>query len=57
MVRQRPEITGFDAFLVAFPHLLQKDLPYSHWRRETIQSETARKQWVAPDMLALPSAA
>ena len=55
MVAARPEITEFEAVLVAFPQLLDKDLPYHHWRRETMWAEVAREAWVAPDLLALPA--
>jgi hypothetical protein len=55
MIAARPENTTFDAFLDAFPQLLDKDLPYRHWRRETMWSAPARAQWVEPDLLALPA--
>ncbi len=54
MVAARPDITTFDEFLAAFPMLLDKDLPYRHWRRETMLSSDARAHWVEPDILALP---
>ncbi len=55
MVAARPDITTFDDFLAAFPMLLDKDLPYRHWRRETMFSPDARAHWVEPDILALPA--
>lgn len=55
MVAARPDITTFDEFLAAFPMLLDKDLPYRHWRRETMFSPDARARWVEPDILALPA--
>lgn len=54
-VAARPDITTFDEFLAAFPLLLEKDLPYRHWRRETMASPAARAQWVEPDIQALPA--
>jgi hypothetical protein len=54
-VAARPDLTTFDAFLAAFPLLLERDLPYRHWRRETMASPQARAQWVEPDLLALPA--
>jgi hypothetical protein len=54
-VAARPEISTFDAFLAAFPLLLEKDLPYRHWRRVTMASPAAREQWVEPDIQALPA--
>lgn len=55
LVQQRPDITDFDAFLLAFPHILEKDLPYRHWQRATMQSDAARAQWVEPDIQPLPN--
>jgi hypothetical protein len=55
MARSRPEIEDFDAFLAAFPLLLDKDLPYRHWRRETLAGAAARADWVPPDLLPLPA--
>lgn len=52
-IAQHPEITTFDDFVTAFPQLLDKELPYRHWRRETMGSPQARAQWVEPDLLAL----
>jgi hypothetical protein len=55
LVAARPELTSFERFLATFPHLLDKDLPYRHWQRETMASSAARAQWVAPDLLAIPA--
>ncbi|HZU75271.1 MAG TPA: hypothetical protein VFA70_00800 [Dehalococcoidia bacterium] len=55
LIDARPDIAMFDDFLAAFPLLLDKDLPYHHWRRETMQSGAARASWVEPDLLALPA--
>lgn len=38
----------------SFPRLLDKDLPLSHWRRETLFADAARARWVEPDLLPLP---
>jgi len=54
-VAARPNIATFEDFLTAFPMLLAKDLPYRHWRRETMLSPDARAQWVEPDLQALPA--
>jgi hypothetical protein len=54
MVEVRPDVTAFATFLAAFPQLLDKDLPYRHWRRETMAGATARAEWVEPDLVALP---
>src|SRR5262249_15248094 len=55
VVNTRPDITAFEQFLATFPHLLDKDLPFHHWRRETMRSQTARAHWVEPDLVALPA--
>jgi hypothetical protein len=54
MTRARPDINDFETFLAAFPLLLDKGLPYRHWRRETMDGAAARAGWVEPDLLALP---
>lgn len=54
MVEARPDIADFNAFVTTFPQLLDKDLPYRHWRRETMNSAAARAGWTAPDLVALP---
>jgi len=50
-----PEFSDFDRFIEAFPHLLDKDLPFRHWSRATMLSDAARAAWVEPDLLALPA--
>jgi hypothetical protein len=55
LMAAHPEIASFDDFIAAFPHLLDKDLPYRHWRRETMGNATARATWVEPDLLPLPA--
>jgi hypothetical protein len=55
VMQAHPEIGDFEAFMAAFPHLLDTGLPYRHWRRETMGSAAARAHWVEPDFLALPS--
>jgi hypothetical protein len=49
-----PDLSDFEQFIFAYPHLLDKDLPARHWRRETLFSVAARAAWVEPDLLALP---
>lgn len=50
-----PGIATFDDFIATFPWLLDKTLPYRHWRRETMDGPAARAQWIEPDLLALPA--
>jgi hypothetical protein len=51
----RPDLGTFDDFIADYPVLLDKHLPYRHWRRETMDDATARHQWVEPDLLPLPA--
>ncbi len=53
-VAMQPEIGEFEAFVAAFPQLLDKTLPYQHWRAETLDGAEARARWVEPDLAALP---
>jgi hypothetical protein len=54
MATVQPAIADFDAFIAAFPILLDKSLPYRHWQTATIAGAAARTAWVEPDRLALP---
>ena len=49
-----PEARSIDELLSAFPFLLDKSLPYRHWRGETFNSDPARTGWVEPDLAPLP---
>jgi hypothetical protein len=49
-----PEARSIDALLARFPFLLDKGLPYRHWRGETFDSDRARAGWVEPDLVPLP---
>ncbi len=53
-VATRPEIEDFDAFLAAYPMLLDPTLPFKHWRREAMFTPEARAEWSEPDLLPLP---
>ena len=55
LVTSHPDIADFETFLATFPMLLDKDLPYRHWRRETMNAPAARAHWVEPDLLGLPA--
>ncbi|HEY7781408.1 MAG TPA: hypothetical protein VIC85_14465 [Ktedonobacterales bacterium] len=55
LARTRPDLTTFDAYLAAFPQLLDEDLPYRHWHRATMDSPAARAEWVEPDLLEMPA--
>ena len=49
-----PKTVSIDELLERFPFLLDKGLPYRHWRGETFNSDPARKGWVEPDLVPLP---
>jgi hypothetical protein len=49
-----PEARNIDELLNVFPFLLDKSLPYRHWRGETFNSDPARTGWVEPDLVPLP---
>jgi hypothetical protein len=49
----RPEL-DFDAFLAAFPLLLDPRLAERHWSADELWSEEARGSWVEPDLVPLP---
>ena len=48
------EMGSIDDLLARFPFLLEKSLPYRHWRGETFNSDRARAGWVEPDLVPLP---
>ncbi len=49
-----PETRSVDELLARFPFLLDKSLPYRHWRGETFNSDQARAGWIEPDILPVP---
>ncbi len=53
-IASRPELQDFDAFLAAYPILLDPTLPFRHWRREAMFTPEARAEWREPDLLPLP---
>ena len=53
-IQEHPSAQEFEQFMNALPILLDKQLPYSHWRRETLGSNLARSGWLEPDLLPLP---
>jgi hypothetical protein len=53
-VAHRPEVEDFDAFLAAYPMLLDASLPFRHWRREAMFTPEARAAWSEPDLVPLP---
>jgi len=49
-----PEALSIDDLTARFPYLLDKSLPYRHWRAETFNSDRARAGWVEPDLVPVP---
>jgi hypothetical protein len=52
-IENAPEAGSIDALLAMFPFLLDKTLPYRHWRGETFNSDRARVGWVEPDIVPM----
>jgi hypothetical protein len=50
----RPEIDDLEAFLQAFPMLLDKELFIRHWSRTAMFTPKARSGWSDPDLVPLP---
>jgi len=53
-VHERPDLDDFDAFLEAFPVLLDRQLPLRHWSRPVLFTPEARARWEAPNIRPLP---
>jgi hypothetical protein len=53
-ISRHPELR-FDELLAAEPHLLDKGLPFRHWSRATMASDSAKRQWVEPDVRPMPA--
>ena len=49
-----PGVRNIDDLLAMFPFLIERSLPYRHWRGETLNSDRARAGWVEPDLVSLP---
>ena len=54
-LRETPELEPFTAFQEAHPGLRDGKLLERHYRKETLESEAARREWVAPDVSPLPA--
>jgi len=53
-LRRHPDLR-FDELLAAEPHLLDKSLPFKHWSRAAMASDSAKLQWVEPDLRPIPA--
>lgn len=54
VMENAPEAQSIHGLLARFPLLLDKSLPYRHWRGETFNSDLARAGWVEPDLVPVP---
>jgi len=50
-----PNITDFEQFIAAYPHLLDTTIITQHYSREMLWSDAARHAWVEPDLQPLPA--
>jgi hypothetical protein len=50
-----PGVSDFDAFVTRYPALLDKTLLSRHYSAAALRSATARVNWVAPDLVPLPT--
>jgi hypothetical protein len=53
-LRETPGLELFEAFMEAHPDLRNGRLLERHYRKETLDSEKARREWVEPDVSPLP---
>lgn len=49
-----PAQESFDAFVAADDRLLDTDIMLSHYKRETLFSDKARTEFIAPDLQEIP---
>src|SRR5467141_2028503 len=54
VMQNAPQAGSVDELLARFPFLLDKSLPYRHWREETFKSDKVRSRWVEPDLVLPP---
>jgi hypothetical protein len=53
-IQAHPSAQEFEQFIDTFPILLDKQLPFNHWRPETLSGNRARSNWLEPDLQPLP---
>jgi hypothetical protein len=52
-IQLQPNVQEFEKFIDTFPILLDKQLPFYHWRRETLSGVRARSDSLEPDLRSL----
>jgi hypothetical protein len=50
-----PAIADFEAFVAAYPHLLDTRIIGRHYSRDLLGSDAARAGWIEPDLEGLPA--
>ncbi len=53
-IQADPSVQEFEQSITTFPILMDKQLPFYHWRRETLFGSRGRSYWVEPDLRPLP---
>jgi len=53
-IKASPSAQEFEQFIDTFPILLNKQLPFHHWRPGTLGGNRARSNWQEPDLRPLP---
>ena len=53
-IEDQPDIDNFATFQKTFPLLFDKDAIKQHYSYEVLWSDTARYQWVEPDLIPMP---
>jgi hypothetical protein len=53
-IGRHPELR-FAALMDSEPHLLDKTSPFRHWSRELITASDAKRRWIDPDLIPMPS--
>jgi hypothetical protein len=54
-IDEEPEIDDFEAFVTAFPILLDKSAMIKHYSADVLKSADAREHWQEPDLVSMPS--
>ncbi len=54
-IARSPECADFEAFIAAYPMLLDAQLPSRHYSDGRLWSDQARADWVEPDLIPLPA--
>jgi hypothetical protein len=53
-IEHQPDIDDFATFAETFPILFDKDAIKRHYSSDVLWDETARDEWVTPDLIPMP---